>query len=170
MSRLAFPGPSVCPSSSPKSQGSCLLAGPAWQYCPVCGSAHLLPTVRVSLWQPSFPFRSLSGRCPSPLPFPSYLVVGTSFWQPWLYRSRSAVFQLVFHENCSTYFFFLMFVGGGELYVLLLYHLSLSSAVINFLKYCGLCSVGRFFSLIVLNRKWYCKILMFWALCKNNCW
>lgn len=104
MNRLGFSRPSVCPSSSPRSQVSCLLlAGPPWQYCPVCDSAHLLPTVRVSLWQPSFPFRSLSGRCPSPLPFPSYLVVGTSFLQPWLYRSRSAVFQLVFHENCSTH-------------------------------------------------------------------
>ena len=33
---------------------------------------------------------------------PSYLTPHVSFLQPWLYRSLSASFQLVFSKNCST--------------------------------------------------------------------
>ena len=33
---------------------------------------------------------------------PSYLTPHVSFLQPWLYRSLSADFQLVFSKNCST--------------------------------------------------------------------
>ena len=58
----------------------------------------------------------LRGRGPNPTPFfPSYPVTWKSFLQLWLYRSSSASFQLVFHEQCSACrCIFNVFVAGGE--------------------------------------------------------
>lgn len=57
----------------------------------------------------------------------SYLIMCGFFLQPWLYRSPSASFQLVFSENCSTCrCSFDVFVEGGEFHILLLHHLDKS--------------------------------------------
>ena len=76
----------------------------------------------------SLPFflSSLSGaQVPHGLLFPSFNPITCgSFLQPWFYRSPSASFQLVFSENYSSCrFIFDVFVGRGELYVLLFCHL-----------------------------------------------
>ena len=58
--------------------------------------------------------------------FSSYWMF-VSFLQPWLCRSPSASFQLVFSENCSTCrCTFDVFVEGGEFHILLLHHLDKS--------------------------------------------
>lgn len=51
-----------------------------------------------------------------------YLIMSRSFLQLWLYRRFSTSSQLVFCGSCSTRIFD-VFVGGGELHVLLFHHL-----------------------------------------------
>ena len=59
--------------------------------------------------------------------FPSYPITCTSLLQSVLYRSPSAIFQLVFNEDCSTCkYIFDVFLGVGELHIVLLHHLDLS--------------------------------------------
>ena len=59
--------------------------------------------------------------------FPSCPISHVSFLQPWLYRSLSASFQLVFSENFSTCrYIFNVFMGGGKFCILLLCHRDLS--------------------------------------------
>ena len=118
---------SVCPSGPLVSQGG--LSSPCRTLglgCPVCVLTHSLP--RAGFRWYNLPL------LPHPLPgavvltlllfFPSYPVMSGSSFQPWLCRSAS--FRLVFSENCSPRrWIFDVFVGGGELHILLLPHLDL---------------------------------------------
>ena len=95
----------VHPSSPPTSQGglSPLHRNPGLGY-PVCGLTHSLPSVGIhqcNLPSPLSPLRGAQILTRS-LFFPFYSIVCVSFLEPWLYRSPSASFQLVFSENCST--------------------------------------------------------------------
>ena len=103
---LGFSRLSICPSGSPTVKGACLLCvGPqdwdtqsvAWPaHSPVWVSAH---AISLYFWVPSQGHRSQHNAF---LPvLLDYLCI--FLLQPWLYRSPSASFQLVFHENC---FFF----------------------------------------------------------------
>lgn len=65
--------------------------------------------------------------------FPSYpiIIMCVQFLQPWLYKSRSSSFYLVFHETCTTCrCIFGVFISGGELHLLLLCHLDLPHKVL----------------------------------------
>ena len=60
---------------------------------------------------------------------PSYLDLFESFLQPWLYRGLSPSLQFAIIENCSICRWrciYDMFVGGGELTILLHCHIDLS--------------------------------------------
>ena len=72
-----------------------------------------------------FPLNPFPGHRSWPITFfSSYPITCIPFLQPCLYRSPSACFQLAFSENYSTRrCIFDVFVGGGELQVLLLHHL-----------------------------------------------
>ena len=123
-----FPQPSICRSSLPTSQGG--LSPPCRNPglgCPVFGSSHSLPRVRVCPCNHPFPLSPFPGAYipTQSLLFFFYLIMCVSFLQPWLYKSVSASFQLVFSENCSTCrCIFVMFMGRDNLHILLLHHLA----------------------------------------------
>ena len=96
--------------------------------CPDCGLIFSLPRESVRPCDIPFPLSPLPGaQVPTQqLFFSSYLITCVSFLQPWLHRSPSASFQLVFCEYCSTCIhIFNVFMGECELHVLLLHHLDL---------------------------------------------
>ena len=99
---LSFSSLSICTNSSPSSQW--VLPPPHGSpglRCPVCDLTYSLPRAGVHPRNLLFPLSSLPGaQAPTQsLLFPSYPFICVSFLQPWLYRSPSASFQLVFSEN-----------------------------------------------------------------------
>ena len=93
---------------------------------PICGLNLSLPRAGVCPSILPFPLSPLPGAqvLTQLIFFPSEPIICVSFLQPWLYRSLSASFQLVFHDNCSTCRHILdVFVGEGKPHTLSLYHL-----------------------------------------------
>ena len=67
---------------------------------------------------------------------PSYQIAHGSSLQPWLHRSLSASFQLVFRENCSTCrCIFNVFMCCGVFHICLLHRLDWHVHLFYFLKY-----------------------------------
>ena len=92
--------------------------------CPFFGLTCSLPRVGVCPCNLPFPLSRLPGaQVPNwSLFFPSYPITYASFLQPWLLRSPSSSFKLVFSENYSTCrCIFYVFLWGGELHILLSY-------------------------------------------------
>ena len=123
--------PSVCTSGPPTRQGglSPLCRIPRLRY-PICGSDLSLSRVSVSPCNLSFPLSPLlvAQVLTQPLFFHSYSIMCLSFLQPWLYRSHSSSFQLIFSENFSACrCIFDVFLAGSELQILLFCHLDPNS-------------------------------------------
>ena len=121
--------PPVSLTGPPTSQGgsSSLCCTPGLRH-PICGLNHSPCREGLCPCNLPFPLSPLPGsQVPTwLLVFPSYPFLCESFLQPWLYRSLSDSFQLVFSENFSTCrCIFEVFIGGVEFHVLLL-HLSSS--------------------------------------------
>ena len=103
---------------------------PGLEY-PVCSSHCSVPWVGVCLC--IFSFFTAGALSPTLLLFfPSYPIICTTFLHPGLYKSPSAIFQLVFNENyLICRYIFDMFLGLAELHTLLLYHFGLSPFIHN---------------------------------------
>ena len=88
-----------------------------------------VPSLQPSLLSPqgrclcSFSFSTAGALSPTLLLFfPSYPIICTTFLHSGLYKSPSAIFQLVFNENhLLCRYVFDMFLGLAELHILLLY-------------------------------------------------
>ena len=91
-----------------------------------CHSAH--SPEQWSTCEISFPLSPLPGAQvqTQSLYFPSYLIMCVFFLQPLLYMSPAS-FELVFHESSTCRCIFDVFVGRGEVHILLLHHLDLPS-------------------------------------------
>lgn len=87
----------------------------------------------------------------------SHLSLYGYFLQPWLYQSFSVSLQFAFSKNCSTWrSIFDVFVGGGELCILLPHHHDLLPIYILILSNWERAESFSFiFCLIILMPKWH---------------
>ena len=101
---IGFSSLFTCLSSSPGNQeGLSPMCRIPELGSPVCGSTHSLPRASVHLCDLLFPLSHLPGvQVLTQCFLPILPIMCVSFLQPWLYRSLSASFQLVFHEDCSA--------------------------------------------------------------------